>query len=78
MGISSAFNKTTTATGFRSGDFNTEMQDSQNKYNIGAIHASLTTGTDGHIVNTALTGRKRPLNLVHKKNGLRPSHVEES
>ena len=78
MGFQRIIKKTTTASGFRSEHFNGGMPGGQHQFDISAIHASLTTGKDGHIVNTALTGRKRPLNLVHKNKGPKPTNVEGS
>ena len=54
------------------------MPGEQNHVNMSALYTSLTTGKDGHIVNTALTGRKRPLNLVDKKRGTKPQNAEGS
>lgn len=78
VGIPKAIKKTTTASGFRSEHFNGGMPGREHHLNMGAIHASLTTGKDGHIVNTALTGRKRPLNLVHKKRGIKPTNADRN
>jgi len=78
VGIPRAIKKMTTASGFRSEHFNGGMPGEQHHVNMSALHTSLTTGNDGHIVNTALTGRKRPLNLVHKKGGTKPPNAEGS